>query len=195
MLNLVRRPLVQTLHRASRSYATKVADSIPKAAPHDGIKYSAKPEDSTVGELGQVFLPDTYVPPVYRSAIIPSEPDNYQLSASESTLTSSSEAAPKVHTVASPTTHHGGGPSHGSSGGGDDVILGEHGDSTASLPKHADVSVKNIPFEFVERDLNTEEQTGLIALAIILVGGILIGKLGAPKVAKKEGEDKKEEKH
>lgn len=45
-------------------------------------------------------------------------------------------------------------------------------------------------FEFQDRELNSQEKTGLLTLGGILVGGLLLGSLGA-----RSGESKSEEKH
>lgn len=41
-----------------RNATTLAASELPKSAPHEGVPFSAPPEDKTVGLLGQVFLPD-----------------------------------------------------------------------------------------------------------------------------------------
>ncbi|KAI5475281.1 hypothetical protein MNV49_001663 [Pseudohyphozyma bogoriensis] len=177
-----------SLRSSSRLLAT---ESVPKPINPEGIAFKAPSEkDTTVGQLGQVFLPDMQEQIIEAKVKIvsprqlPSEPDNYTIKTDPEDAFPSFHApsTPQVLIVASESAK----PveiSHGSSG--DDVQLGQDGDSTASLAPEDDVNTK---YTFTDRELTSDERIGALALGGILVGGFLLGGLAGPKKQKPKKE-------
>ncbi|GAA6062173.1 hypothetical protein JCM10212_005128 [Sporobolomyces blumeae] len=172
------------------------AADLPKAPPHDKVPFSAPPKDETKGQLGQVFMPDMAEKPTVEPIKIPSAPDSYRTSTSDSTTNSSSEPSStdlsesKVHTVSAPSTYPAGGPSS-MAGSADDTFEGLPGDNELSAsandakahttgPSSSSSSNHDSSSSRAGEPLNHEERMGLVKLGGILFGGFVLSGLTRP---------------
>ncbi|GAA5833778.1 hypothetical protein JCM11251_005963 [Rhodosporidiobolus azoricus] len=188
-------------HAVRSTKSVRLASSLPRVPPTDKQPFSPPPSASTSETQkevpGQVKFPDMdkVEREVEEAVSIPSAPDSYRSSASSDTsspTSASSEIDEKVITASHPSTYIGGGPS--SNAKADDVQPGQAGDSTSSLPEHADRSKEERSQgkgEGGNRPLNEEEMTGLWKLGGIMVGGLVIGTVTDP--AWRRGEKRKDE--
>ncbi|KAK4048754.1 hypothetical protein OIV83_004520 [Microbotryomycetes sp. JL201] len=197
LLSAVRLASRQALYRPARPGQTLVAvrhasnvKDVPRPAGHDNVPFKAPPVDTTQGELGQVFMPDTeaierVVEPPTR---IPADPDSF------TAPTNRDDDFPFLHeprviTAAHPQTFpDGSGPSHGSTS--DDAVIEQlHSDDSSSssssgkdsakggVPKNQDVN-GNYKYTYDDKPLTDDERKGALQLVGLLVAGWLLGGLG-----------------
>ncbi|KAM0792038.1 hypothetical protein ACM66B_004746 [Microbotryomycetes sp. NB124-2] len=200
--SLIRQTARQLLFRPAtvnasliRRSASTVKD-VPRPAGHDSVPFKAPPVDTTQGELGQVFMPDTeaierVVEPPTR---IPADPDTFTAPADRSDDFPYLHE-PRVVTVAHPQTFpDGSGPSHGSKA--EDAVIealsaDEPSSSSSSsskksgggVPKHQDVN-GNYKYTYDDKPLTEDEKTGAFKLVGFLAAAWLLGGLNNRRVHK-----------
>ncbi|BGO89293.1 hypothetical protein NBRC10512_001700 [Rhodotorula toruloides] len=183
--SVLRRSLTPSL----RSYATGPKPSstdLPVAPPHNSLPFAApsafEDKDTTKGSgLGQVKMPD--MERVERGSLraeeevgrVPTAPDTYRTSSSSPDSDSlPSNPMPSISTAAHPSTMPGGGPI--SNVTGEDVLADSETSSSAD-GGHGQGKGKDSR----DRPLNEQEKQGLYVLAGIVVGGLGLSTITAPR--------------